>query len=195
MIVNVLGVILARGGSKRVPRKNVRKLGHMPLVCWTIGHAYTAYSLDRVVVSSDDDEILRIAEGCGVAALKRPLEFADDEASSYPALMHAIDAQVEPFDYVCLLQPTSPFRTHRDIDHCVFGAILHELAASVSVSMGSKVPNGAIYVARIDWLREALAMGQEAPFDGEIPCRFHMPLARSLDIDTEDDFKEAEAML
>lgn len=189
--MNVLGLILARGGSKRVHKKNIRLLHDVPLIAWTISAARIANSLDRVVVSSDDKEIRDISREWGAETIVRPPELATDKSSSYPAILHALD-ELGSFDYVCLLQPTSPLRTAMDIDFSVCSAVVGELPALVSVEYGKRVPNGAIYVARTDWLRDTLANGNEAPFDGLVPKRFEMPAMRSIDIDTEEDFELAE---
>lgn len=109
-----LGVIPARGGSKGVPRKNIRPLGGRPLLEWTI-EAALASSLDRVVVSSDDEEIIALARTHGdIAPFVRPPELATDEAHTLPVVQHAlahVEKTVGPVDIVVLLQPTTPFRS------------------------------------------------------------------------------------
>ena len=192
--MTVLGLVLARGGSKRVPRKNLRSLGGKPLIGWTIMAARYARLIDRLVVSSDDDEILDVAKRWKAEPLKRPVELATDGITSYPAMLHALDT-VGAFDWLCLLQPTSPFRSVGDIDKCLIWAGLCGKPAIVSVEMGKTVPNGAIYVCRPDWLRTALAEGVELPFDMPGLAKFPMPAERSIDIDTEEDFERAEAMV
>ena len=176
-----------------MPRKNIRDLGGYPLIAWTIRTAHYAVLLDKVVVSSDDAEILAVARENGAKTLVRPDWMAEDDVSPYPGILHAIDAQKTTYSHVCLLQPTSPFRAPLDIDRCiVYGR--HE-AAIVSSEEGKKVPNGAIYVGRIDWLRDMLAMGEKAPFDSPAVARYPMPPCRSIDIDTPEDFAEAEAQV
>jgi CMP-N-acetylneuraminic acid synthetase len=183
--MSVLGVILARGGSKRCPGKNLRQLNGQSLLAWAMSAGMLSPSIDALVVSSDDDEILEEAQRYGVSALKRPAEMATDEASSYPALLHALDTSDYPYDYVCLLQPTSPFRTALDIEACILIAKLEEHPAVVSFTEGADVPNGAVYVGRSDWLRDG------GNFDGPAVARYDMPASRSLDIDTEEDFRRA----
>lgn len=117
----ILMLIPARGGSKRLPRKNVLPLAGKPLICWTI-EAALATELDaRIMVSSDDEEILDIARqyaSRGVVAYKRPNELATDTASTVDVVIDAIKAEKnhghEP-ETVVLLQPTSPLRTGEDI--------------------------------------------------------------------------------
>ena len=188
------GLILARGGAKRVPRKNLRVLGNTPLIAWTIMAGRYSNLIDRLVVSSEDDEILAVAKRYRAEPLRRPVELATDEMTSYPPIIHALDALDESFEWVCLLQPTSPFRTAGDIDRCL---AVREVCrpAIVSVEIGKSVPNGAIYVGETKWLREELAAEIALPFDRAGLHRFPMPSDRSLDIDTEEDFAKAEAML
>lgn len=191
--MNTLGVILARGGSKRVKGKNLRRLQGVPLLVWTIYSAARSAYLDRFVVSSDSDEILKIAKDFQVTAIRRPPEMATDDASSYPALLHAIEEAGGFYDNVCLLQPTSPFRHWTDIDTAI--ALLGVLGIPALASATGKMdrPNGAVYVANINWLRDALTR-DPAPFDGPCVEYFEMPEERSIDINTEADFMKAETL-
>jgi N-acylneuraminate cytidylyltransferase len=113
---SVLGVILARGGSKGFPRKNVRELAGKPIIAWTIEAGHESEHLDRLILSSDDEEIMAVAEeyGCDVP-FRRPEKLVQDDTSSMDALLHAMK-QVPDHDYVVLLQPTSPLRTAEDVD-------------------------------------------------------------------------------
>lgn len=113
---SVLAVIAARGGSKTVPKKNIRKLAEKPLIAWTIEAAKQAQYIDRLILSSDDPEIIAVAQkyGCEVPFI-RPAHLSNDEASSAEVIAHAIQS-VQGYDYILLLQPTSPFRTSDDID-------------------------------------------------------------------------------
>lgn len=118
----LLIVIPARGGSKRLPRKNVLPLAGKPLICWTIEAALQTGLNARILVTSDDEEILSIASRYadqGVIAHKRPAALATDTATTVDALIEAIESEQEASrqtpDAVILLQPTSPLRTARDI--------------------------------------------------------------------------------
>src|SRR5690554_1018839 len=118
---DILVVIPARGGSKRLPRKNVLPLAGKPLICWTIEAALEAKLNARIMVTSDDDEILAIARqygSQGVIAYKRPDELATDTASTTDVLIDAVKAEQaaghDPKTLV-LLQPTSPLRNAEDI--------------------------------------------------------------------------------
>lgn len=115
-----LGIIPARGGSKGVPRKNIRPLAGKPLLAWTI-EAALASKLDRVIVSSDDAEIISIANSYGeLAPFVRPPDLATDRAETLPVVKHAVRYVEEhdgPVEIVALLQPTTPMRSAGDIDN------------------------------------------------------------------------------
>ena len=113
----VLGLIPARGGSKGVPGKNIKMICGKPLIVWSIDAALKARLLDEVVVSTDSEEIAKIAQKAGAKILMRPLELATDTASTQDVMVHALknyDA-----DIMALLQPTSPYRHDGLIDECI----------------------------------------------------------------------------
>jgi len=121
MSLNILGVIPARGGSRGVPRKNIRPLAGKPLIAWTIEAAGQSRLLTRTVVSTEDGEIARVARESGAdVPFMRPPALAADDAKTLPSLVHALQtveaADPRRYDYVLTLQPTSPFRTGEDID-------------------------------------------------------------------------------
>jgi CMP-N,N'-diacetyllegionaminic acid synthase len=121
--MRVLGLITARGGSKGVPRKNIRLLGGKPLLQWTVESALAARSLSSVVLSTEDESIASLGCRFGAAVpFLRPAKLARDNTPTLPVIQHAIHALAalgEQFDAVCLLQPTNPFRLPADIDSCV----------------------------------------------------------------------------
>jgi CMP-N,N'-diacetyllegionaminic acid synthase len=119
-----LGVIPARGGSKAVPRKNLRLLGGKPLVAWSIQAAKAATELDRFVVSTDDEEIAAVAREWGAEVpFLRPAEIARDDTPDQPVLAHALEWLAQHQGYhpaiVVHLRPTLPFREPRQIDEVV----------------------------------------------------------------------------
>lgn len=114
-----LGVIPARGGSKGVPRKNLRMLDGETLVARAVRGALAARTLDRVVVSTDDDEIAAAATAAGAHVVRRPPELATDDAPTVAALAHAVAALAVDPAWVVTLEPTSPFRRPATIDRCV----------------------------------------------------------------------------
>jgi CMP-N,N'-diacetyllegionaminic acid synthase len=124
----VLGIIPARGGSKAVPHKNMKPLGGRPLIWYTIVSALGSCLLDRVMVSSDDSETLNFVGLFPEIEIPfaRPASLASDHTPSFDVVHHAVEhysARGTDFDYVCLLQPTSPFRSKNLIDQCIQHAI------------------------------------------------------------------------
>ncbi|HYC48509.1 MAG TPA: acylneuraminate cytidylyltransferase family protein [Burkholderiales bacterium] len=138
--MNVLGLIPARGGSKSIPRKNIRDLCGKPLIAHTIAAARSATSLARVVVSTDDDEIAAVAQAWGAdVPFMRPAELALDDTPGVEPVLHAL-AQLPEFDWVLLLQPTSPLRTAADIDGIVARCRKRDASSAVSVCEAAKHP-------------------------------------------------------
>jgi CMP-N,N'-diacetyllegionaminic acid synthase len=113
-----LAIIPARGGSKRLPNKNILNLAGKPLIIWTIEAALKSIYIDKIVVSSEDDRILNIAKRYPIEPIKRPKELATDTAKSIDIVIHAIKIY-NNYDYVVLLQPTSPLRNEKHIDEAI----------------------------------------------------------------------------
>jgi CMP-N-acetylneuraminic acid synthetase len=116
--------VTARGGSKRLPDKNIRPLAGRPLIEWSISSALAAHNVRRVIVSTDSPHIARTARDAGAETpFLRPDELSGDTASHYDVVEHAIDwlekDEGRVPTYLCLLQPTSPLRTAGDIDAIV----------------------------------------------------------------------------
>lgn len=136
----VLGVIPARGGSKGVPRKNIRVVGGKPLIAWTIEAAQKSKYIDRLILSSEDQEIIKVARNWGCdAPFVRPLDLAQDHTPGIDPVLHAIN-EVPGFDYVMLLQPTSPLRTTEDIDQCLEWCLYQDAPSCVTVTSPDKSP-------------------------------------------------------
>ncbi|HEY3398205.1 MAG TPA: acylneuraminate cytidylyltransferase family protein [Armatimonadota bacterium] len=116
----VLAILPARGGSKGIPRKNVREIAGKPLIVWTIEAAQQAELVDRLVVSTDDAEIAAVAAAAGAEVINRPAELAQDATHTEPVLIHALQHLREQEGYqpeiVVLLQCTSPLRGAEIID-------------------------------------------------------------------------------
>ena len=127
-----LAIIPARGGSKRLPRKNILDLCGKPLIVHTIEAALKSKYISKVIVSSDDEEILNIAKEYKADFIKRPDELASDTATTFDALKHTLE-NVEKYDYVVLLQPTSPLRSEKHIDEAI--EFLKEKNADAIVSV------------------------------------------------------------
>ncbi|APG23789.1 acylneuraminate cytidylyltransferase family protein [Syntrophotalea acetylenica] len=119
----ILALIPARGGSKGLPGKNIRELAGRPLLAWSIEAARQSRYVDVVALSTDSRDIAEVAEAEGVPVpFLRPAHLATDSASSFDALVHALDwyaGNGERFDLVVWLQPTSPLRTAADIDQAI----------------------------------------------------------------------------
>ena len=135
--MRVLGVIPARGGSKGVPRKNIRLLAGKPLLHYTAAAALAARRLTRVVLTTDDEEIAEVGrrEGLEVPFL-RPPHLADDAAPMLPVVQHAVrwlEARGATFEAICLLQPTNPLRRPADIDACIDALEAREADSVVTV--------------------------------------------------------------
>jgi len=116
--LDIIAIVPARGGSKRLPRKNVLPLGGKPLIQWTLDAAKASKVIDRIVVTTDDDAVLEIADQSQVEAIRRPDELASDTATTVDTVLHALDSLAErgiTARRMLLLQPTSPLRGAGDI--------------------------------------------------------------------------------
>lgn len=217
----IIAIIPARGGSKGVPRKNLRLFRGKSLLAHTIETTKRSAYIDRVVVSSEDAEIITEAKRAGAnVPFVRPTALAQDHTPGIDPILHAL-GQLESYDYVVLLQTTSPLRTTTDIDTCIEYCITQQAPACVSVAKADKHPywmvtlgedqklqklyqgdipsrrqdlpdvyalNGAIYIARTDWLLH------NRSFLTDQTIGYVMPKERSLDIDIEFDLVLLEAM-
>ncbi len=112
-----LGVIPARGGSKGIPRKNIKPIAGKPLIAWTIEAARNSSLLDDFVVSTEDAEIAAVARAHGAKVLARPAALATDEATTLSVLQQVLSEL--PARNIVLLQPTSPVRAAGRIDECI----------------------------------------------------------------------------
>lgn len=135
--IQTLGIIPARAGSKRLPGKNTRPLAGKPLVAWTIEAALAARSLSHLVVSSDDQHVLKTAGDYDAALpLARPVELAADDSPAIDYVRHCLQTLEHGerrFDIVVILQPTSPFTQADDIDATVEQLLATGADTAVSV--------------------------------------------------------------
>lgn len=135
--IRVVAVIPARGGSKGIPGKNLRSIGGVPMIVRTVRAALAASRVDCVIVSSDDDEILRVSAEAGASIIRRPAELATDDASSESALLHALGV-LEAMDIhperLVFLQCTSPFLGVRDVEALIAALDDRKFAAALTVS-------------------------------------------------------------
>jgi CMP-N-acetylneuraminic acid synthetase len=176
--MRVLGIVTARGGSKGVPRKNVRPLGGKPLLAWTAESAARARSLARTILSTDDDEIAAVGRAAGLdVPFMRPAELAGDRTPSLPVLQHAVrwlEERGDRYDAICLLQPTNPLRPPELIDRCV--ARLADSGADAVISV-LRVPDDYnphwVYFERDGVLRLATGEATPIPRRQDLPPAFH----------------------
>jgi CMP-N-acetylneuraminic acid synthetase len=214
-----LAVIPARGGSIGVPRKNIRPLGGRPLVTLTIEQAQQVAELDLAVVSTDDAEIKTVSVSAGILVIDRPAELATATAPTEWALLHVIEqleAQGEVFDYVGVLEPTSPFRRPETISKCIRTIVESDGVSLMTVretrSIYGHLTNGyfrpifpgasrrrqdrtplfvessTVYFAKIDWFRESRTLVTDNWLAVAVDER------EGFDINTPEDFLVAEAL-
>lgn len=117
--MKVLGLIPARGGSKRIPRKNLAVLDGQPLVCWSIYTAFDCPDIDDVVVSTDSEEIRSVSIYAGAKVIMRPPEMASDTSGDLEVVQHALQTLSSEYDLVAYLRPTTPFRTQNTLSHAI----------------------------------------------------------------------------
>lgn len=218
----VLAIIPARGGSKGLPGKNIRKLAGKPLIAWAIQCAKSSMYIDHVILSSDDSRIIKIAEkwGCDVPFI-RPKELSEDESPMIEVVLHALE-YMPNCDYVTLLQPTSPLRTTKDIDNSINKCIFLKAKACVSITeikhnpfwmygltKSSKIVpyvKGKLIDRRQDlpklyvpngavYVAQAEWIKKQRTFFSEDTIGYIMPQYRSIDIDTEFDAIMCENLL
>jgi N-acylneuraminate cytidylyltransferase len=210
-----LAVIPARGGSKGVRGKNIRGLAGRPLIGWTIEQAFQSDYIDRVIVSTEDAEIRQVAIDYGAEVpFIRPMELATDTASGLDVLCHAVEAVEGAYDYVVLLQPTSPLRESDDIDRSIELCVDQSVKSVVSLSEASKNPHWMyqmkpeggltplfenagsnrqllpVYYALNGavYVIEIASLLERRSVISEDTLGYVMPTERSYDIDTELDF-------
>ena len=139
---SVLAIIPARAGSKGLPRKNIKTICGKPLIAWSIQAGLASQYVDKVVVTTDSDEIAMIANEYGAdTPFIRPAELASDLAATYDVVKHAIDFYSKElnfyFDYIVLLEPTSPLREKGDIDEMLEELVLKDSEFDAIVSLGA----------------------------------------------------------
>ena len=136
----ILGIIPARGGSKGIPKKNIKPLLGKPLIAWTIEQAQKSKYISRVFVSTEDKEIATIAEQCGEKIpFLRPEEFAKDNSPTSDAIIHTLDTfekMGEYYDIIIILEPTSPLRKRDDIDKAIETYLQKSSLSESLVSVG-----------------------------------------------------------
>ena len=132
----ILGVIPARGGSKGIPKKNIIDLCGKPLIFYTIKNALKSKMLTEFVVSTDDNEISEISKKYGARVIQRPKDISSDNSPTEECLIHALNClskKREEYDYVVILEPTSPFRKASTIDKAINETIIQNAESLLTV--------------------------------------------------------------
>lgn len=191
--MSICGIILSRVGSKRLPGKNTKLLCEKPLIEWTIDAAIESGCFDTLVIGTDDIKVKAIINK-NYWESEQPIEIIDlpkylttDNALSTECIMYIMD-KIEKHDYIMLLQPTSPLRTVEDIKKfCEQGNVLNLFTHSRN-ELNNEV-NGAMYIEKWD------EYYKNRRFNENEELAYYMPETRSVDIDTELDFKVAEILM
>jgi CMP-N,N'-diacetyllegionaminic acid synthase len=221
----ILAVIPARSGSKRLPKKNIKMLLGKPLLAYTIDSVKNSRNVDRLIVSTEDNEIADISHAYHAEVLMRPLELAQDESSTEDVVINVLEQlqNTEHYtpDIIILLQPTSPLRTTEDIDHAMNTFLTSSGDSLISVTEFDHTPYWAFRiekgVLRPEFTKEKLKRSQELPklyrpngsifiirtptflknrsFYTNHIIPYVMPRERSIDIDDEFDFSITEFLL
>ena len=220
--MSLLAVVIARGGSKGVPRKNIKDFCGKPLIAWTIEEAKKSKKIDRLIVSTEDTEIKEIAEKYGAEVpFLRPRELAEDHSESVEVLLHTLE-MLPQYDWIMQLQPTSPFRTYIDIDECFEFANRNNFESVIPVTKVDKSPywyfrkkpnhvlermiNGNFSSNRQDIEELFIPCGtvflfkrdwliSNRRFISKDSIGFEIPRERSLEIDTLEDWDFAEYLM
>ena len=116
---SILAIIPARGGSKRLPGKNTLPINGKPLIYWTVKAALESHYIDKVIISSDDLDIKKLSLNYGVDFINRPKELSSDDSTTISVVFHVIEQLDKKYDFIILLQPTSPLRNYLDIDKAI----------------------------------------------------------------------------
>lgn len=220
--MSLIGIIPARGGSKGIPRKNLKSFYGKPLIAWTIEVAKTVSHIDSLVVSTDDKDIAAVAQDYGAEIpFIRPQEISQDKT---PGIIPVLDVlkRVPGYDEVLILQPTSPLRTANDINNIIEIGKSKKASAVVSVTEAEKHPywsfrldessnlipwvEGNLNLQRQDLpgaycLNGALYWGktdwviQNETFVTEETLSYIMPKNRSIDLDTIYDWEIGEFLM
>lgn len=182
-----VAIIPARGGSRRIPRKNIRPFHGKPIIAYSIEAALKA-DFDRVIVSTDDDEIADVAESFGASVLRRPAEMARDEIGTQEVMKHAVKSlELQFSDALCCLYATCPMVDETDLHTAAWIQVCRPATFVVAVGTNPLRDAGAFYFGTAyDFMMH--------PLYGIRTAIFPIEEWRCIDINTEEDFRRAEAM-
>lgn len=223
--MNICTIITARGGSKGIPRKNIKNLNGKPVLAYSIEPSIASDLIKKTYVTTEDEEISKISKEFNAEVIKRPQDLAEDTSSSVDVVLHALDYLENNYelpDFFVLLQPTSPLRTTEDIDNSINLFINNKCDALISVceidhtSMlslalkdGFIIPNcneEFLNKRRQDlptyyspngaiYIITPESLRKNKTFIPKKTIPYVMPKERSVDLDTPFDFKLAEFLL
>ena len=223
--LNIIGIIPARGGSKGLPKKNIKLLNNQPLIYYTIHAAKESKYLDMVYVSTDDQEIAEISRRLGAKVpVMRPKELAEDDTPTLPVIQHMtkiVEKKHRPVDIAVTLQPTTPLRTSIDIDNTIKKLVKSNADAAVSVTEVEIHPYimAELKQDELMWLHSEKKRGRRQDFPqvyalngavyatrrdilldqnslyGQDTRAYIMPKERSIDIDNIYDFILVETII
>ena len=196
-MIDVTCIIPARGGSKRLPEKNIALLQGRPLIAYAIeAWKESRYYQRPAIVSTENDTIAAISSSFDAEIIKRPTIYAQDDTPMIEVVKHVVHIlekyQQRRVHWILLLQPTSPLRVSEDIDDCL-DIVARNEADSLSsicpeVSTYDTKENGAVYITHANIIRGGTLNGQRHFY-------YMMPPERSIDIDTAEDMARAEEIL
>jgi CMP-N-acetylneuraminic acid synthetase len=223
--MNICTIITARGGSKGIPRKNIKNLNGKPVLAYSIEPSVASDFIKKTYVTTEDEEISEISKKFNAEVIERPQELAKDTSSSVDVILHALDYLEEKDslpEFFVLLQPTSPLRTTEDIDNSINLFIDNECDALISVceidhtSMLSLALENKFLVPNCDeeflnkrrqdlptyyspngaiYITTPKSLRKNRTFIPKKTIPYVMPKERSVDLDTPFDFKLAEFIL
>mgnify|MGYP001411466053 CR=1 FL=1 len=203
----IVGIIPARGGSKGIPRKNLKEICGKPLIAWTIESALKSNGIDEVYVSTEDEEIAVISKSFGAKVLERPINLSDDNATTVSVLKYHLLNDLPDIKTLVLLQCTSSFRDSDLIDLCI-NKYMSENADSLATGYQCKIEkwgssdgprqemggffydDGNVYV-----LNREVILNNMPGLRGNKSIEFHTHRNHNHEIDDDFDFWLAEKIL
>ena len=221
--INILALITARSGSKGIPKKNIKKFNGKPLIEWSIKSAMKNKNISKILVSTDDNKIKRIAKKLGAEVpFLRPKRLSKDNSPSIDAVLHSLK-YVKKIDYILLLQPTSPLRMSKDIDKIIKYVLGKNIKSCISVTEVTEYPELMFSLSKLGkltkqfgkystsslrqdykkryrangalYLSEVNWLKKNKSFITKDTYGYLMPISRSIDIDNEYDWAIAELLM
>jgi CMP-N-acetylneuraminic acid synthetase len=184
---SILAIIPVRLGSKRLKYKNFRIFKGKPLFMNTVILAKKSKLIDKIIITSENKKtLLKLYKEKNVFFRLRPKIFASDTTKASEVIMDVLDNEKKEYDYFIYLQPTSPLRNIFDIENCLKKVIYKKKISLISVNEKTFMPNGAVYVSKVDHYKKTKL------FKNDLFSNYKMPKNRSVDIDYIADFEKAK---